>query len=185
MKKINTHYLYYFICLFFFSSCSDKQDFDQAKDLEIITDVSGPIVYIESTEALINSIPAPSFLTQNINFDGFETNLFSDKVISGSITFQIENTTSKQVDLTVDLLDDAGNILDTEFFSINASPPAVLINREIFYGSPSGRSIDIVKNTSSILLSFVNNSGNTSVSNLPEPKVIFRSIGSFKLRVIE
>jgi hypothetical protein len=185
MKKINTPFLYYFIYLFLFTACSDVQNFDQAKDLDIITDVSGPILYLESTEALINDTPTASFLNQNINFDAFNSDLFADKVISGSLIFQIENTSSKQLNLTVDLLDDAGVILDSEFFSINAAPPAVLIDREVFYGPPSGRSIDIIKNLSSIQLSFVNNSGNISVSNLPEPKVIFRSSGSFKLRIIE
>tara|TARA_R110002050_G_scaffold18755_7_gene54456 strand:- start:16446 stop:16991 length:546 start_codon:yes stop_codon:yes gene_type:complete len=180
MKKNN---IYYFICLLFFSSCSEKPDFNQAKDLEIITDVSGSILYIESTEALINSTPMPGFLTQNINFDGFEDDLFSDKVISGSITFQLENTTSKQLDLTVDFLDAAGNSIDSEFFSINAAPPSVTVNREVFYGPPSGKSIEIIKNISSIQLSFINNSGNASVSNLSSPKVIFLSSGSFKWKV--
>ena len=184
MKKIRIRYLYFF-CLILLTSCIEEQDFDQAKDLEIITDISGPILYVESPENLINDATDSNFISQNINFDGFNAAIFSDRVISGSLNFQIENTTSKQIDFTLDFLDDADTVIDSEFFSIPAAPPTVVINREIFYGPPSGRSIDIIKNTSSFQLSAVNNSGNTSVSNDNEPKVIFRSSGNFKLRLVE
>ncbi len=176
---------FYINCLLLFFSCTEKQDFDQVKDLEIITNVSGPIVYLESTEAFINNTTIPNFLTQNMNFDIFETNFVADRIISGSITFQIENTTSKELALTIDFLDKAGSIIDSEFFLINAAPPLVAIRREIFYGPPSERSIEIVKNISGFQLGFVNNSGTTSVSSLPLPKVVIKSMGSFKLALIE
>tara|TARA_R110002051_G_scaffold107681_4_gene180601 strand:+ start:4730 stop:5284 length:555 start_codon:yes stop_codon:yes gene_type:complete len=184
MKNIRRTYLYS-LCLILIASCSEKQDFDQAKDLEIITDVSGPILYIESPESLINDVNESNFITQNVNFDGFNSDVFSKRVISGSLKFQIENTTSKQLDFTIDFLDNTGSVLDSEFFSISASPPTIVIDREIFYGLPSGRSIEIIKNTSSFQLTAINNSGNTSTSNNNDPKVVFRSSGSFKLNLIE
>ena len=179
--------LYYLYCVFLlsFTSCAEQQDFDQAKDLEIITDISGPLLFIASPESFINEATTVNFISQNINFDGFNSKVFSERVLSGYLTFQVENSTSKQLDFTIDFLDEAGNILDTEFFSIPAAPPSVLIERELYYGPPSGRSIEIIKNTSSFQLSAVNNSGNTSVATSDAPRVVFRSSGSFKMRLIE
>ena len=93
MKKINPLIFSYSLFFLFLFSCSEPQDFNQAKDLEVIPDLSGSIVYVETTEAIINSI-SPVAITQNINFDAFTSSIFSDKVISGSVKFQLENTTS-------------------------------------------------------------------------------------------
>lgn len=166
-------------------SCSEEQDFDQYKDLDIITDASGPVLYVESTEDLINLMTTPNFPPQKVNFDGFKTNFFADRVISGTVDFQIENTTSKQLEVTVDFLNDADDVIDSRVVLVPAAPPSVIINENFEYGPPSGSSIEIIKNVSSIQLSVVNFSGNTSVSSLPDPKVIFRSSASFKLRVIK
>lgn len=182
MKKITNYISIPFLCLLAITACSDEQDFDQARDLEVISDVSGPVLYFESTEDLINSSP---IITQNVNFDGFNSELFSDRVISGFLTFQIENTTSKQLDIRVEFLNEAGNLLDVETFLVDAAPPAVIEDREVFYGTATGKSIDIIKSTSSFLIIFTNNSGSTSVSSLSDPKLIFRSSASFKLRVVK
>ncbi|MBO0590438.1 hypothetical protein I2486_03370 [Cellulophaga sp. E16_2] len=182
MKKIIKYLFLPLLFLFVITACSDEQNFDQARDLDVITDATGPILYFESTEALINSSP---IITQNVNFDGFSSELFSDRVISGSLTFQIENTTSKQLEIRLEFLNEAGDPVDVEVFSVDAAPPAVIVDREVFYGPATGKSIDIIKSTSSLRMIFTNNSGSTSVSSLPDPKLIFRSSASFKLRVIE
>lgn len=177
----NSPNLFYFFWLLTILACSDAQNFDQAKDLEVITEATGPMVYLETTEDLINTSGGVS---QNIDFNGFNVDLFADRVISGSIIFQLENSTSKQLDVRIDFLDEGGNTLDFELFSLNPAPPTVISDYEVFYGPPSGKSIDILKNTSSFQISILNNSGNTSVSSLPDPKLIFRSSASFKLRVL-
>ncbi|QXP54080.1 hypothetical protein [Cellulophaga sp. HaHa_2_1] len=182
MKKIINFLFIPLLLLVVISACSDEQDFDQARDLDVITDATGPVLYLESTEDLINASPV---ISQNINFDGFNSELFSDRVISGSLTFQIENSTSKQLDIRVIFLNEAGSPLDVVNFSTAEAPPIDIIDTEIFYGTAAGKSIDIIKSTSSLQVIFTNNSGSTSVSSLPDPKLIFRSSASFKLRVIE
>lgn len=181
MKKIIPLVLIFFICL---GSCSEQQDFDQVRDLEVIPDLSGPIVYVETTEAIINTI-SPDTISQSINFDGFASGVFSDRVISGSIQFQLQNSTSKDMDLIIDFLDSDNNSLDSVEIGVAPALPERTINLEIPYGPPSGRNIDIIRNTSSLQLRFINNSDNTSVSSLPDPKLIFRSSASFKLILLE
>ncbi len=184
MKNKSPFILVFFICLLSLFSCSDEQDYDQARDLEVIPDISGPIIYLETTEAAINAA-SPGPISQNINFDGFAAGVFSDRVISGSIKFQFENTTSKNMQIRIDFLDATNNSLDFELIQVPAGPPLRRIDREIFYGPPSVRSIDIIRNTSSLQLTFINNSNNNSVSSLPDPKLIFKSSASFKLRILE
>jgi len=184
MKKKSPLILAFFICFLSIFSCSDEQDFDQARVLEVIPDISGSVIYLETTETAINAIsPAP--ISQNINFDGFASGFFSDRVISGFLKFQFDNTTSKNIQIRIAFLDAANNPLDSVTIQVPAGPPLRRVDREFFYGPPSGSSIDIIRNTSSLQLTFINNSNNTSVSSLPDPKLIFKSSASFKLRILE
>lgn len=146
--------------------------------------ITGSILYIESTEALINSSAGNPVLIQTANFDGFNEEVFSGRVLSGSITYELTNTTSKQLDVLIELLDNSGTLLGTENFSLspNQSTP---ITRETFYGPPSGADINIIKNLSEIRTTILNNSDFTSVSSASEPKFIFKSKGEFKLQLIQ
>lgn len=170
-----------FLALF---SCSERQDFEQLSDLEVIPDLSGPILFVETTEAIINTI-SPDTIRQNINFDGFATGVFSDRVIEGYLTFELENSTSKDIRVLIDFLDEANNSLDTVVLNIGAAPPVNSAVTEIFYGTPTGNNIDIIRNTSSLQVSFINISGTTGTAALTDPKLIFRSSASFKLRILE
>ena len=165
-----------------FWSCSDEQDFDQFDDLDIIPTLEAALLFVEVPEDIINQGMGINFYSQVFNFDAFEEPFFSDNVLDGTLSYQVENTTSKPIDVTVQFLDMAGNVLDTENFTLNPAPTAIL-NREITYGTPTGRSIDIIRNTSAIRVTGVNLGDTTSVSNLPEPTVFLRSSAQFRLRL--
>ena len=64
---------------------------------------------------------------------------------------------------------------------MNAAPTALLI-REVAYGD-SGKSLDVLRNTSKIRLSARNLGDNSSTSNLTNPSLVLRSAGEFMLRV--
>ena len=146
--------------------------------------ITGSVFYIESTESLINSSGSNPVLIQSANFDGFNAEVFAGRVLSGSLTYELTNTTSKQLDILLELLDNGGAVLDTEIFSLNPNTNTPL-TRETFYGPPSVNDINIIKNLSEIRLTVVNNSDFTSVSNATEPKFIFKSKGEFKLQLIQ
>lgn len=172
--------LFSFIILLALYSCIERQNFDQYDDLEIIPTVEASILYIESPERLLNEIPGQDFYSQNFNFDGFSVDAFSDRVLDGFVFYEIENTTSKEMEATVEFLDEGGSTLDTQYFHIDPAPTP-LVQLQVAYGT--GRSIEIIKNTSSINVSVRNLGDNSSVSNLPDPKIIFRSSGQFRLRL--
>ena len=163
-------------------SCIEEQNFDQFDDLIIEPTVEGSILYVEAPEDIINLALAANFYSQDFNFDGFSEAFFSDKVIDGVVTYIVENTTSKELTITVEFVDDTGNVLDTEIFDIDAAPPAVIALREIPYGG-AGRSLDIIRNTSGIRVSAENRGDNTSTSSLTDPKVTIKSSGKFRLSV--
>jgi hypothetical protein len=163
-------------------SCVEKQDFDQYEDLDITPTVQGSILFVETPERIINQVVGINFYSQTFNFDAFSEEFFAERVLDGVLTYEVENTTSKQLDITVEFLDEADNVLDTESFSVDPAPTAI-IRREIAYGGVSGRSLDIIRNTSSIRVSALNLGDNTSVSSLPDPKIILRSGAQFRLRL--
>jgi len=164
-----------------FISCSEEQDLGQYEDLNITPSFESSIFYIEAQESLINRIVGLNFFTQEFNFDAFEEAFFADRVIEGVITYELENTTSKDIEISIEFLDDADAVLDTEFFQMNAAPTALLI-REVAYGD-SGKSLDVLRNTSKIRLSARNLGDNSSTSNLTNPSLVLRSAGEFMLRV--
>lgn len=163
-------------------ACVDKQNFDQFDDLSVTPTVTSSLVYVESPEDVINNGVGADFYSQDFNFDAFNEDFFAERVLEGSITYEIENTTSKPLEITISFLDDGSNVLDTETFNIDAAPTA-LLTREIFYGGATGRSLDIIRNTSGIRVFGRNLGDNTSVSTLPDPKIVLRSSGSFRLRL--
>ncbi len=164
------------------AACSDEQDFEQIDDLDIIPTAEASLLFVEVPEDIINQGTGGGFYSQIFNFDAFEEEFFAENVLDGVITYEVENTTSKPLDVTIEFLDQGGNVLDTENFMIDPAPTAVL-QREITYGTPTGRSIDIIINTSAIRITGVNLGDNTSTSTLPDPVVLLRSSAKFRIRL--
>ena len=163
-------------------SCSDEQDFGQFDDLDIIPTAEAALLFVQVPEEEINQGGGPNFYTQTFNFDAFQEGFFAENVIDGTITYEVENTTSKPLDVTIEFIDDADNVLDTENFMIDPAPTAVL-RREITYGTPTGRDINIIINTSAIRITGINLGDNTSVSPLPDPTAFIRSSAKFRIRL--
>jgi len=173
------------LCGIFFTtlfSCSDSLDFNQAELLTLEPEVEASLLYIEAPERIINLATESNFFTQNFNFDAFSADFFADRVIDGTVTYEVANTTSKELIVTVEFLAESGLILDTEIFTVDSAPTTTLV-REIAYGG-TGRNIDIIKSTSSIQVSAENVlDDTTSTSGIPDAKVALRSKGKFKLKV--
>ena len=179
MKYIPKYLYTLIMCAAILSSCVDKQDFDQLDNLNVTPTAEASILYVETPERIINQVSGTNFYSQTFNFDAFSEEFFADNVLDGVVTYEVENTTSKPLDITFEFLDDAGNSLDSENFTVNAAPTAIL-RREIAYG-PAGRSLDIIRNTSAIRVSATNLVDNTSVSTLPNPTVYLRSSAKFRI----
>ncbi|MEP2240325.1 MAG: hypothetical protein ABJI22_18300, partial [Maribacter sp.] len=77
--------------------------------------------------------------------------------------------------------DETENVLDTEVFSMDAAPTAIL-QRDVAYGA-TGKSLDIIKATSEIRLTAINLGDNTSESTLPDPAIVLRSSAQFTLEL--
>lgn len=165
----------------FLHSCVEKQNFDQYDELNVTPTVEGSILYVEVPEYLINATESYYFYSAEFNFDAFNEDFIAERVLSGVVTYEVENTTSKPIQLFAEFLDVDGNLLDTESFEIEAAP-APILKREITYG-PSGRSIDIIRNVSSIRVRGQNLGDNSSESNIPSPKIIIRSSGEFVIEL--
>ena len=162
-------------------SCSDKQDFGQYDDLTITPTFETSIFYVKTQESIINRVTGISFFSQDFNFDAFEEDIFAERVLEGSITYELENTTSKEIEITIEFLNENGDVLDTEFFQMDPAPTA-LLTRIVSYGG-TDKSLDILRNTSQIRLSARNLGDNTSTSNLPDPAIVLRSSAKFMVRV--
>ncbi|MBM1106099.1 hypothetical protein JQC67_08130 [Aurantibacter crassamenti] len=183
MGKKLCYFLFGLLILVSLQSCVEELNFDQFDDLQIEPVLEGSILYVEAPESIINRAVAANFYTQDFNFDGFSDAFFADRVIDGVVTYLVENTTSKDLNITVEFIDDGGNVLDTEFFTITPAPPVEPVLREIPYGG-TGRSLDILRNTSAIRVTAENVNGDTSsTSSLPDPKVTIKSSGKFTLSV--
>lgn len=177
MKK----YLSLFLLLFFVFSCAEEQDFDQFDDLSIQPTVASSIFYFESDEATINTAGVVGFYEEVFTFEAFSDPNISDRVIDGTITYQLENTTSKPLGLLIEFLDAGGNVLDSESFVIGQEP-APLLERQVAYGE-GGKSMDILLNTTNIRVRGENLGDTTSESSQNEPKIILRSSAAFRLRL--
>lgn len=164
----------------FLTSCSEELDFDQADELQVTPTVSSSLLYLETPEDYINGIPVGTFLTELFQFEAFSEDFIANNVLEGTITYEYENTTSKDLQLTVEFLDSAGELLDMEDFLIDA--PSGVVSREVLYGM-GGKSLDILRNTTQLRLSGANLGDNTSTSTAPEPKFILRSSAAFRLQL--
>lgn len=179
--------LHYCICLltgvlFLAIACTEEQDFSQFDDLRVTPTLASGLFYMESDEDLINTAGAlNSFYSQEVNFDAFNEQYVAERLLEGVITYEIDNTTSKELRLIIEFLDDAGSPLDTEIFTIEANPTETVI-REVPYG-PGGKPIDILANTSSLRITANNLGDGTSVSSAEDPKIILRSGAQFVFRL--
>lgn len=159
-----------------------EQDFNQLDDLNITPTITSSILYMEASEELINTVVPGDFYSEEFNFDAFTEEFFSDGVLSGVLTYELENSTSKRIDILIELLDENGNVLDAEPIAVDPAPPVFIKRVEIAYG-PGGRRIEIIKNTSAIRVSAQNLGDNTSTSGEANPKIILRSSGAFKIEL--
>ena len=174
-------YLSFFLILFLVFSCAEEQDFDQFDDLSIEPTVASSIFYFESDEETINTAGAAGFYEEIFTFEAFSDPNISDRVIEGTITYQLENTTSKDLGLLIEFLDADGTVLDSETFLVDEEPTA-LLERQVAYGA-SGKPLDILINTTNIRVRGENLGDATSQSSQNEPKIILRSSAAFRLRL--
>ncbi|WP_405410447.1 hypothetical protein [Maribacter sp. Asnod1-A12] len=162
-------------------SCSDEQDFDQIDDLTITPSYETSVFYVKAQETLINRVAGINFFTQDFNFDAFEEPFFTNRVLSGVLTYELENTTSKPIEIRLEFLDEVENVLDIEVFNMDAGPTAIL-QRDVAYGA-TGKSLDIIKATSEIRLTAINLGNNSSESTLEDPAIVLRSSAEFTLEI--
>jgi hypothetical protein len=122
-----------------------------------------------------------SFYSKTVNFDAFNEQYVAERLLEGKIIYEFENTTSKRLNITIEFLDEGGNVLDTQSFDIEpATTPAQ--STEIAYG-PGGKSLDILTATSGLRITGTNLSDATSVSTASDPKIIMRSAAEFLFRL--
>ncbi len=162
-------------------SCSEKQDFTQFDNLSIAPSLEASVFYVKVQESLINRAVNLNFFTQDFNFDAFEEAFFADRVLEGTISYELQNTTSKPIAIELQFLDGNDMLLDTEVFRMDAAPTA-LLTRDVAYGN-SGKSLEILRNTSKIRLNASNFGDNSSVSGISGAAVELRSSAEFMLRL--
>ena len=163
------------------SSCTEELDFDQIDDLSITPTLASGIFYLESDEETINSYGGfGTFYSQTVNFDAFNEAYVAERLLEGVIIYEISNTTSKRVDISIDFLDESGALLDSESFTIEAD--SGILTREVGYG-PGGRNLSILANTSSLRVTARNLGDATSVSSQPEPKITLGTAAEFIFRL--
>lgn len=171
----------WYIALLFAVSCAEEQDFDQFNNLSIIPEVSSSIFYFESDEGTINAAGGGTFYEQDFTFEAFNEPFVSERVVNGTITYQIENTTSKPIAASISFLDNAGTVLDTENFAIGEHP-FPLLERQVAYGE-GGKSLDILRNTTLIRVTGENLGDASSTSSERAPVIIIRSSATFSLEL--
>ena len=179
MKFYTTCILVFIVCCTSLLSCVEEQDFDQYDDIRITPTLEASILYVEAPEFLINQAGDVDVISRDFNFDAFSSDIFADRVLDGVITYVVENTTSKQLNVLIELLNADGGVIDRE--TIVTSPGSNL-QRDIAYGN-SQKNINIIKFTSSIRVTATNEGNTTSTSDLPDPKIILKSSGRFRLNI--
>ncbi len=170
------------VCCVFFLSCSEEQNFDQFDDVSLTPTLASGILYVETNEETINLIPAMSDVVRDeFEFDAFSEGVFADRVLEGALIYEVENTTSKQLEITLEFLGAGDIVLDTEVFQIDPEPTADL-QRTVAYGS-GGKSLEYLINTEKIRVTVNNQSDNTSVSTIANAILAFKLAGEFRVRV--
>lgn len=182
MKKLFFLVLIASISILMLSSCTEEQDFSQIDDLSVTPTLASGIFYLESDEETINSAGSFSaFYSQTVNFDAFNEAYVAERLLEGVMIYEIENTTSKRVDISIDFLDESGTPIYQESFTVEANPTETF-TREVTYG-PGGLSLSILTNTSSFRVTGRNLGDATSTSSLPEPKISLSSAAEFIFRL--
>lgn len=180
MNKLGA-YVWVTLALLILSSCVGEQDFSQYDDLGITPTYEASILYLEVPESTINDLPAPDTYSEAFEFDAFSEDVFADRVIEGVLTYYVENTTSKPLELEIQYLDAAGRVLDTEQFILDPEPSAEVV-RETYYG-PYGEDINIIRNIAGISVSAANYGDNVSTSSQDNPMVTLKSSGEFTVSI--
>ena len=178
MKRLLSSCLFLFLVI----SCAEEQDFSQLDDLSVEPTVATSIFYFESDEETINTSGTGGFYNQIFTFEAFSDPNVADRILDGVITYQIENTTSKNLGLLIEFLDVDGNVLDSEPFTIDEEPTAFL-ERQVAYGD-GGKPLDILINTVNIRVSGENLGDATSISSQSNPRIILRSSAAFRVRLL-
>lgn len=182
MKKLLYSIIWVTGLLFCSISCMEEQDFDQIDDLSITPTVTSGIFYLESDEETINSAGAlGSFYDQEVTFEAFNRQYVAERLIEGTITYEIENTTSKPLRIIVEFLNEDERVLDVERFDIEANSPD-LVERVVFYGV-GGKNINILTGTSTLRVLADNLGDGSSVSSNENPRIVFRSGAEFLFRL--
>jgi len=159
-------------------SCMEEQDFDQFDDLRVTPTLSSGIFYLESDEETINLAgPLGSFYFQEVTFEAFNEQYVAERLIEGTITYQIQNTTSKRLRIVIEFLNEDGRVLDVARFDIEANSPDI-VEYPVFYGA-GGKNINILSSTKSLRVIADNLSVGSSVSANPDARIIFRSGAEF------
>jgi len=182
MKRLANLFLSIFSLILAMVSCSEELDFSQVDDLNSVPTLATSLLYIESGENVINLTGSGNFYAQVFTFEAFNEPFISENIIDGFITYQVENTTSKEIDILVEFLDESGTVLDSEFFTIEPEP-APLLEQRIAYG-PGAESLDILRNTTNIRVGAENRSDDTSTSSQPNPRIILKSSATFRLKLL-
>ena len=179
--KITANLFLWGTLFFLMLSCAEKQNFDQYDDIAVVPEVEAAMLYLETPEEVINEDPGLTFVSVTFDFKAFQEKFVAERILDGFLIYQLENTTSKPLRLSIEFLDEAGTVLDTETFTLDPAPTAIL-NREVAYG-PAGKSMDILTNTAALRISGTNLGDTTSVSGEPEPRFVFRSTAKFRIEL--
>ncbi|GLU43827.1 hypothetical protein Musp01_14510 [Muricauda sp. NBRC 101325] len=160
-----------------FLSCVDEQDFDQVNDLTITPTVATGIFYLESDQNTIDNTSSNNvFYSQTIDFEAFNEPYVAERLLEGVLLYEVENTTNKILQLTIEFLDVNGLVLDTEIFNIAAYPSGTF-DREVAY--PADKSLAILTNTTDIRLTGLLIGEDTNSMEPADPKIKLRSAGEF------
>lgn len=179
MKKV---LLVFFLCsLSVFLSCAEEQNFDQLDELSVVPTLATGIFFFESPEEVINSSTSANFSTEIFTFEAFNEAFVSDRILEGSITYELENSTSKALNVLIEFLDETDTVLDNEMFAV-APEPSPSLEREVVYGD-AGKSLEILRNTVRIRVSGENLGDNVSRSTADDPSIILRSGAVFRVRL--
>jgi hypothetical protein len=167
--------------ILFLFSCSEEQDFNQFDELSITPTVASSIFYLQADEESINAVEAGPFYYETVTFEAFNEQFVAERLLEGTISYEIDNTTSKRLQVSIEFLDEANNSLDVELFDIGPNQSETF-TRDVTYG-PSGKNLTILTATNSLRISGSNLSDTSSVSTTPEPKIILRSAAEFLFRL--
>jgi len=70
-------------------------------DLSITPAYEASILYVEVPEKAINLVNGLNTYSQNFNFDAFAEDIFSERVLDGTVTYEVADTTNKPFEFTI------------------------------------------------------------------------------------